>query len=84
MFLFSPRSLHLDLCFPGRYVAKPELPVIAVALEQKNAVELYPMEKKTLKILVIDESKAIRRIHDRILSEAGHRVVTAASGAEGN
>lgn len=40
-------------------------------------------QKKHLIILVVDESAAIRRIHDRLLSQEGHRVVCAASGSEG-
>ena len=74
-----------DLCFPERY-AKKVLALVDVdnsQVEQKNAPESFPTEKKHLKIVVVDESTAIRRIHDRILSEAGHKVVTAASGAEG-
>jgi CheY-like chemotaxis protein len=62
---------------------KAESQELSAAMETKNTADLFPKEKKHLHILVVDESTAIRRIHDRILSEAGHKVVTAASGAEG-
>ena len=72
------------LCFPNKGPKKaPGLTQHEEGDRNSETTDLILREKKHLKILVIDESEHRKHAHEQLLSEAGHSVRMAGSGAEG-
>lgn len=54
----------------------------ATKIEATDTMDAAPLELENLKILVIDDSKTIRRSAESILTKAGCEVLTASDGFE--
>lgn len=79
-----------DICFPERLRATllPPVQESSHMTEEEDfhlahALAKASAQKKHMRILLVDESAAMRRIHDRLLTQEGHTVVVTASGIEG-